>query len=107
DVGQGPDAAEGYPLCPSCGYDRQGLKPMDPCPECGFVGVPPPQRFRRSPWRGFVRRSGFILLAAGGVVSMFTPQIAIPALIVAVVMIFWEAGEKKGTVTRAVGRSTP
>jgi hypothetical protein len=24
-------------LCPSCGYDRRGLDPTTPCPECGTI----------------------------------------------------------------------
>jgi hypothetical protein len=30
-------------LCHSCGYDRRGLPPDSPCPECGSTSLPPAQ----------------------------------------------------------------
>jgi hypothetical protein len=88
DVGVGE--GDGYPICPACGADRMGLDAVAPCPECGFRAVMVPRRWKPSPTRKFIRRTGFILLGAGFVVSMFTPAVAIPVLIGAAVMILWE-----------------
>jgi hypothetical protein len=95
DVGVGE--ADGYPMCPACGFDRVGLAATAACPECGFRAVMVPRRWKPSRARRIIRRAGFILLGAGFVVSVFTPAIAVPVLIGAVVMIFGGMGEKEGS----------
>jgi hypothetical protein len=102
DVGVGE--GEGYPVCPACGADREGLQAAEACRECGFRAVPVPRRYRPSGMKRFVRRAGFILLGAALVVTMFSREIAIPALIMAVLMIFWEGGEKPAPQTNPGSR---
>jgi hypothetical protein len=92
EVDVGPGEGEGYPVCPACGADREGLQPAEACHECGFRAVPVPRRYKPSGTRRFIRRAGFILLGAAMIVTVFSREIAIPALIVAVLMIFWESG---------------
>jgi hypothetical protein len=104
EVNVGIGEGDGYPVCPACGADRMGVEATAPCPECGFRAVMVPRKWKPKPWKKFIRRAGFILLGAAMVVTLFSPAIAIPALIGAVVMIFWEGGGQ-GPVTRTVPRA--
>ena len=99
EVNVGVGEGEGFPVCPACGFDREELEATAPCPECGFRAVPLPQRYRSSGRRRFIRRSGFILLGAAFVTGRFArAEIAIPALIVAAVMLFWRDGANPDAV---------
>jgi hypothetical protein len=105
EVDVGVAEGEGYPICPACAADREGLQPAEACRECGFRAVPVPRRYRPSGMKRFIRRAGFVLLGAAMVVTMFSREIAIPALIMAVLMIFWEGSADPAAPT--VPRSGP